>query len=80
MYTVKDLCIRFAVTEHTILAWIRSGELRAFNVGRSSAGKKPRWRVSQHALDEFETKRTPTSPPAKALRRKGEADIVEFYK
>jgi hypothetical protein len=33
-YGVKDLCERFAVGEHTVLGWIRRGELRAINVSR----------------------------------------------
>ena len=52
--TIRDVCERFVVTEHTVLAWIRSGELRAVNVGRAPEAKKPRWRITQAALDAFE--------------------------
>ena len=37
--TVRDLCERYGVSEHTVLGWIRSGELRAVNVGRKPGGK-----------------------------------------
>jgi excisionase family DNA binding protein len=32
--SVRDVCERFGVTEHTVLSWIRSGLLKAINVGR----------------------------------------------
>ena len=52
--TVRDLCDRYGVTEHTVLGWIRSGELRAINVGRSLGTKKPRWRITPEALQAFD--------------------------
>lgn len=79
MYTVQDLQRRYGVTVHTVLGWIRSGELRAVNVGRRPGAKKPRWRVTQEALTAFEQLRTPI-PPLPRTRRKRPADVIEFYK
>lgn len=79
MYTVQDLCVRYSVTVHTVLSWIRSGELVAVNVGRNLRAKKPRWRITQEALDAFELARTPTPPPPRALRRKRQRSVIEFY-
>jgi excisionase family DNA binding protein len=78
MFTVRYVQRRYGVSEHTVLAWIRSGELRAVNVGRRPGAKKPRWRISQAALESFEARRTPT-PPAPRKRRQRPADVVEFY-
>jgi excisionase family DNA binding protein len=78
--SVRDLCDRYGVTEHTVLVWIRSGELRAVNVGRHPGAKKPRWRITQKALDAFELLRTPTPPQPRARRKKRPADVIEFYK
>jgi excisionase family DNA binding protein len=78
--SVRDLCERYGVTEHTVLGWIRSGELRALNVGRKAGARKPRWRITQSALEEFEQRRTPTPLPPRARRRKRQADVIEFYK
>jgi excisionase family DNA binding protein len=78
--SVHDLTERFGVSEHTVLAWIRSGELRAVNVGRRPGGKKPRWRITQEALEQFELARTPTPPLPRARRQKRPADVIEFYK
>jgi transposase len=78
-FGVKDLQERFAVGEHTVLGWIRRGELRAINVGRKTDGR-PKWRITPEALNEFELLRSAT-PPAKATRRRKQPnDVVEFIK
>ncbi|MGH7172808.1 MAG: helix-turn-helix domain-containing protein [Gemmataceae bacterium] len=78
-FTVRDISARFGVGEHTVLAWINSGELRAVNVGRRPGAKKRRWRISQQALDAFELARTHTPPPPRTKRRKRPADFIRFY-
>lgn len=77
--SVKDLCERYGVNEHTILAWIRTGELRAFSVGRKPGAKKPRWRITAEALATFELLRTPTPPAPLTRRRKQSSNVIEFY-
>ncbi|HZZ77892.1 MAG TPA: helix-turn-helix domain-containing protein [Gemmataceae bacterium] len=79
MYTVQDICSRYNVTVHTVLGWIRRGELRAINVGRRLGAKKPRWRVTQEALDAWEELRTPAPAMPRARRRKRQGDVIEFY-
>jgi excisionase family DNA binding protein len=78
-YTIRDICNRFGVHEQTVLAWIHSGELKAVNVGRAPGKKKPRWRITQEALDAFEALRAATPPAPKTRRRKKPTDVVEFY-
>jgi excisionase family DNA binding protein len=78
-YSVKDLCERFGIGEHTILAWIRCGELRAVNVGRSLRAKKPRWRITAEALAAFEQQRTPAPPLPRTRRKRQPADIIQRY-
>jgi hypothetical protein len=46
------------------------GELKALNVGRRLGAKKPRWRVTAKALEQFEELRTVNLPPSKARRHK----------
>ena len=77
-FGIKDLCERFAVGEHTVLAWIRRGELKAINVS-SKPGGRPKWRVTQQALEAFELLRTPTSTKPRAHDRKRPSGVVEFY-
>jgi excisionase family DNA binding protein len=78
--SVKDLTQRYGVSEHTVLGWIGSGELRAVNVGRRPGAKKPRWRVTQEALEAFEQLRTPTPPLPRVRRRKQPEHVIAFYR
>lgn len=77
-FSVRDICERYGVGAHTVLAWIRSGELRAINVGRSPSAKKPRWRITPEAIAAFELRRSPSPPPAPVRRRK-QSHIIERY-
>lgn len=79
MFTVQEIKRHYGVTVHTVLGWIRSGELAAVNVGRNPDARKPRWRITQAALDAFEAARTPTAPAPRVRRRKQTAGVVEFY-
>lgn len=69
-YTIKDICNRFSVNEHTVLAWIHSGELKAVNVGVAPGKKKPRWRITQPALDSFMALRAATPAPSPPRNRR----------
>ena len=80
MFTVQDIQRRYGVTVHTVLQWIAAGELRALNVGRKPGARKPRWRVTQSALEAFESLRTVTPPPPRIQRRKQSTDVIEFYR
>jgi len=77
-FTVRDLRERYGVSEPTILGWIHSGELRAVNVGGSARTKKPRWRITQAALDAFEQSRTTTPIPPRERRQKPAGDVIQF--
>jgi hypothetical protein len=63
MLTVRDVMNRFGVTQATVLGWIAGGELKAINVGRKLGAKKPRWRVTQAAVEAFEALRSATPAP-----------------
>ena len=77
--SVKELCERYGVNEHTVLGWIKSGELKAINVGRRPGAKKPRWRITADALATFELIRTNNLPLPRTRRRKQSADVISFY-
>jgi excisionase family DNA binding protein len=86
-YTVRDLCERYDVTAHTVLAWIHSGKLRALNVSRRVGAKKPRYRITQEQLDAFQSSITTSAPvPAARPKRTPSASrnrmegIPEFYR
>jgi len=78
-HRVQDVCERYGVGQHTVLHWIRSGQLRAVNVGRTPGARKPRWRITADALDAFEAARTQSPPPPRARRRKRQDEVICFY-
>jgi excisionase family DNA binding protein len=79
--TVKQLSERFSVSQHTVLGWIAAGELRAVNVGTRPGTKRPRWRITEQAVEAFETLRSPTpSPVPTTRRRKRSGPVLEFLR
>lgn len=79
-FVVKEVAQLRRVSVGTVLGWIASGELRAINVARKLGSKKPRWRITEEALTEFEATRTAIPPAPKARRRRRDPAVVEFYK
>ena len=79
-YSVKELQERYGVGEHTILGWIKTGELRATNVARKT-GTRPKWRISPESLAEFELHRESGAPPVTKAKRKQKAnpEVIAFY-
>lgn len=69
---------RFHVKQQIVGEWIRTGELKAVDVSERRGGR-PRWRVSQQALDEFLATRS-NRKPAATPRRKRQVKLVEFFK
>lgn len=78
--TAGEVATRLGVSRETVCGWIAAGELRALNVSRSKAAKRPTWRITQAALDAFEASRTAAPPaPAPRHRRTKRGDVIEFY-
>jgi excisionase family DNA binding protein len=80
MHTIKQVAERYGVGEHVVLGWIAAGELAAVNVARNRAGERPRWRISEQALADWEEQRTKQPPQPRIRRRKRPAEVTEFYK
>jgi hypothetical protein len=79
-YTPAEIAEARKVDKRVVDRWIKSGELAAVNCASSAHGKKPRWRISQLALDQFDASRS-AQPPTPPLRRRRRADagIIEFF-
>ena len=79
MFTVPQVAHREVVDRDTVVGWIKSGALRAINVGRGR--QKPRYRIPPEALEEFERSRTIGTPPPKTKRRwkKRDPEVIEFF-
>lgn len=52
----KEIAERFDVKVHTVMAWIKSGELKAINTVKNRASK-PRWKIRPEDLERFEMAR-----------------------
>jgi transposase len=79
-YGIKDIQERYGVGEHTVLGWIHRGELKALNCARK-LGTRPKYRITQAALDAFEALReTATTQPTTSGRRKPKSNVIEFFK
>ncbi len=77
--TIREVAERYAVDEHTVLAWIKTGELRAIAVNRKPGARKKRWRVTAESLTSFEMLRTYSPPPPRTRRRKQSAEMIQFH-
>lgn len=79
-FTVREIAALYRVTQHTVLAWIKSGELVAFHAGRNRIAGKPRWRVRAQALAQFESSRTPEPErPSRPRRNKQQGQCRTWY-
>jgi excisionase family DNA binding protein len=78
--TISEVAERYSVDPHSVLDWVRSGELRAVNVGRSPGRKKPRWRIPLAAVEQFELIRSFSPTPPRTRRRKRQpSEIIQYY-
>ncbi len=66
-----------AVSPETVIGWIRSGELQAVNVG--SGSKRPRYRISPEAIEQWQRKRLVVPPPKPTRRQKPAASYTRFF-
>ena len=65
------------INSSKVSALIRSGELDAVNVALHSGGK-PRWRISEAALEAFLLRRSAGKPTPKATRARRKLDATEI--
>jgi len=77
--TPPQIAARLKVRPGKVLLWIASGELLAINVAENAAGKRPRWRVSEEALQTFLTSRSCRPVEIAAPRRQPRAKTVPHY-
>jgi hypothetical protein len=67
-FHVKDIVHRLGVDTHRVIAWIRSGKLRALDVSEGT-GKRARWRITPEALAQFEAEREAAASPVNRSAR-----------
>lgn len=62
----------------TVICWIRSGELLASNLASRSA-RRPRYRISRQALDDFLAGRQVQVRPKIIRRKRNDARVIKFF-
>jgi hypothetical protein len=79
--TPPQLAERWAVSPEKVIALIRRGELRAFDVALRPS-RRARWRIARADVEAFERRRE-AMPTPKAPRRRpgprGDPSYVEYY-
>ena len=77
--TPPQVAALFHVRVHSVLAWLKSGELAGFNAAARPDGR-PRWRVAPAALAKFQERRAaqvPVTPTPR--RRKHDLQVIAFF-
>ena len=76
-YSPTELAKILGIDSEGILELIHSGELAASNIARSRAARKPRWRISQEALDKFMASRAKQTI---ATKRRIKSQVKDYFK
>ena len=69
------------IESEKILAWIRSGELRAINLAFNPRGQRARWRIKVSDWLAFEERRAAKSPTKVSRRPRSTSTrhVTEFF-
>ena len=77
----SELARARGVKSDTILALIRSGQLKAVNMSTQPNGR-PRWLIPREAVEAFDAARSSVAkqrPRIQRVRRRRPGDVVEFF-
>jgi len=75
-HTPPAVAKRLRVTPEKIISLIHSGEIQAVNVALNKDGKRPRWRISEDAVQAFLQNRA-SKPPVPRRRRRRKRTTAE---
>ncbi|MAT13771.1 MAG: DNA-binding protein [Planctomyces sp.] len=80
MFTPPELAQLWGVKPEKVIAWIRSGELRALDFSTNAGVGRPRYRICENDALAFELLREVHVPTRsrKRARPRGE-DVIEFF-
>ena len=79
--TPPQLAARWGVSPTKILAWIRSGELQAFDAATRRGGR-PRYLIAEEAVEAFERRRRVinlTHSSRRGRKKRSNPEIIEFF-
>lgn len=76
--TPPEIARRWGIKSSKVLAWIRSGQLRAINAAESLGGR-PRYLVDVKDLAAFERTREVTKPKPRRSNNSPNVGITEYF-
>ena len=77
--TPPQLGKRWGIKPERVIAMIRSGELRGFDISKTPGVGRPRYRVTPDAIIEFEQKRSGAVTRRATRRRKTQDNVIQFF-
>ena len=77
--TVTQVAERLQVTEKTVTGWIRSKSLKAFDVSLRPGTGKPRYRIQEADLREFQSKRQVGTAKPRRKKPSKPKGVIQFY-
>ena len=81
VFSPTELAARWNCTPETVLAMIRRGTLRAFTLSPPDS-KRPRWRVSRAAVEDYEAGSVRAKPPeqTRPSRRSRDTQLKRYFR
>lgn len=76
--TPPEVAQMWGIATAKILAWIRSGELKAIDAS-TRRGKRPRYLIDVEDLKAFEERRLVRQPPKTSRKPQRPADVTSYY-
>jgi len=77
--TPPELARTWRVKPERVIAWIKSGELRAFDVSTQPGVGRPRYRIPQDAIIEFENRRSAAQVKTTRRKRTQPVGVIEYF-
>ncbi len=78
-FTPPEIARLWGVSVEKVVAYIRSGELRAINAATPGRNQRPRYLIDVIDLEDFERRRTVGPAPKLPPRRKWQVSNGDFY-
>lgn len=76
--TPPELATVLRTDPATVRGWCERRELRAVDT-RTAGSKRPRWKISRQAWEDFAQIRSGNAPRKSARRRKQSADLSDYF-
>lgn len=77
--TPPEIAAAYGCKTDKVLAWIRSGELRAVNIAQAANGERPRYRIDPADLEAFESRRATAPQPKPSTPRRRNKQEPDGY-